>query len=422
MANTKLEYKVKDISLAEQGRKNIAWAETHMKALLEVRKRFEKEKPFKGIRIGMALHVTKETAVLVKTLIAGGADVAICSCNPLSTQDDVAAALALDGIKVYAWKGETTEEYYQNLRSVVAFKPQITIDDGCDLVNEIHTKNPELIKDIVGGCEETTTGVIRLKAMRKEGALKYPVIAVNDNKTKHLVDNYYGTGQSALDGVIRATNVLFAGKTVVVVGYGDCGKGVSLRAKGLGANVIVTEADAFRALQAHLDGFRVMPISEASKIGDIFITVTGGKHVISSEHMNLMKDGAILANAGHFNVEIDVESLKKTARSVIRIRPFIDEYSLANGRRIYICAEGRLVNLAAAEGHPSEVMSMSFCGEALAVEHLLKNRGRLPVDVIQLPADIDDKISRLQLKVSGIEIDSLTEEQRKYISEWREGT
>jgi adenosylhomocysteinase len=422
MADKKAEYKVKDISLAEQGRKNMAWAEAHMKALLEVRNRFEKEKPLKGIRIGMALHVTKETAALVKTLIAGGADVAICSCNPLSTQDDVAAALALDGIRVYAWKGETTEEYYQNLRSVVAFKPQITIDDGCDLVNEIHTKNPELIKDIVGGCEETTTGVIRLKAMKKENALKYPVIAVNDNKTKHLVDNYYGTGQSALDGILRATNVLFAGKTVVVAGYGDCGKGVSLRAKGLGANVIVTEADAFRALQAHLDGFRVMPMLEASKIGDIFITVTGGKHVISGEHMSLMKDGAILANAGHFNVEIDIDSLKKAAGKITRIRPFLDEYSLANGRRIYICAEGRLVNLAAAEGHPSEVMSMSFCGEALAVEHLLKNRGRLPVDVIQLPADIDDKISRLQLKVSGIEIDSLTEEQRKYLSEWREGT
>ncbi len=421
-SNNVKDYNVKDISLAEQGTKNIGWAEAYMKALLEVRKRFENEKPFKGIRIGMALHVTKETAVLVKTLIAGGADVAICSCNPLSTQDDVAAALASDSIKVYAWKGETTEEYYSNLRSVVAFKPQITIDDGCDLVNEIHTKNPELIKDIIGGCEETTTGVIRLRAMKKDNALKYPVIAVNDNKTKHLVDNYYGTGQSAIDGIIRATNVLFAGKTVVVMGYGDCGKGVSLRAKGLGANVIVTEVDSFTALQAHFDGFRVMPGKEAAKIGDIFVTVTGNKHVISAEHMKLMKDCAILANAGHFNVEIDMDSLKKLAKKTTRIRPFLDEYTFADGKRVYVCGEGRLVNLAAAEGHPSTVMSLSFCGQALAVEYLIKNRGKLPVDVIKLPEDIDDKISMLHLRISGIEIDRLSEEQKKYLAEWKEGT
>ncbi|MEM3370911.1 MAG: adenosylhomocysteinase [Candidatus Woesearchaeota archaeon] len=415
------DYKVKDMSLAEQGLRNIEWAEAHMKALLELRKRFQKEKPLKGIKVGMALHITKETAVLVRTLRAGGAEVAICSCNPLSTQDDVAAALALEGIRVYAWKGETTQEYYENLNRVISFNPQITIDDGCDLVNEIHSKHPEMIPNMIGGCEETTTGVIRLRAMEKGNALKYPVIAVNDNKTKHLVDNYYGTGQSAIDGVIRATNILFAGKVVVVSGYGDCGKGIALRAKGMGANVIVTEVDPFRALQAHLDGFRVMPMREAAKRGDIFITATGNKRIISLEHMKLMKDGAILANAGHFNVEIDVESLKRKSSKSRRIRPFLEEFQIF-GRRVYLCADGRLVNLAAAEGHPSEVMSLSFCGQALAVEYLVKNRGKLPAKVIELPSEIDNSIAALELKVNGIVIDSMTPEQKKYLDEWREGT
>jgi len=415
------DYKVRDISLAEQGIKNIQWAEAHMKALLEIRKRFQKEKPLMGIRVGMALHVTKETAVLVRTLIAGGAEVAIASCNPLSTQDDVAAALAAEGVRVYAWKGENTQEYYDNINRVIMFRPQVTIDDGCDLVNEIHLKHPELINSIIGGCEETTTGVIRLKAMEKANALKYPVVAVNDNKTKHLVDNYYGTGQSAIDGVIRATNVLFAGKTVVVCGYGDCGKGIALRAKGLGANVIVTEVDPFRALQAHLDGYRVMPMRDASRRGDIFITATGNKRIISLEHIKLMKDGAILANAGHFNVEIDVEGLRKKSSKAVRIRQFLEEFQIFR-KRIYLCAEGRLVNLAAAEGHPSEVMSLSFCGQALAVEYLVKNRGKLSPQVIELPAEVDRAIAALELKVNGISIDSMTPEQKKYMNEWREGT
>ncbi|MCX6710162.1 MAG: adenosylhomocysteinase [Candidatus Woesearchaeota archaeon] len=416
------QYAVKDISLAEQGKKNIEWAEAHMNALLELQKRLMREKPFKGIRIGMALHVTKETAVLVKTFISGGADVAICSCNPLSTQDDAAAALASMGIKVYAWKGESREEYYSNLSRVIDFKPNITIDDGCDLVNEIHTKHPELISSIIGGCEETTTGVIRLRAMKKDNALKYPVVAVNDNKTKHLMDNYYGTGQSAIDGIIRATNILFAGKNVVVCGYGDCGKGVSLKAKGFGANVIVTEVTAFRALQAVFDGFRVMPIADAARIGDIFVTVTGDKKVISTRNIEIMKNNAILANAGHFDAEIDVAGLKKMAKATRKIRPFLDEFTLRNGKKVYLCADGRLVNLGAAEGHPSEVMSMSFCGQALAVEFLVKNRGKTGIEVIDLPESIDEQISRLQLATMGIKIDTLTDEQIKYLAGWKEGT
>jgi len=420
MENTE-NYAVKDMNEAEQGLLNIEYAESQMGALLKVKERFEKEKPLKGIRIGMALHLTKETAVLVKTLIAGGAEVAIASCNPLSTQDDVAAALAKTGVKTFGYKGETNEDYYEFLNKVIAFKPQITIDDGCDLVTEIHGKHPELITEIIGGCEETTTGVIRLRAMEKDGVLKYPVVAVNDNKTKHLLDNYYGTGQSAIDGIIRATNVLFAGKTVVVTGYGDCGKGVALRAKGLGADVAVTEIDSFRALQAKLDGYLVIPLADASYIGDIFITVTGNKHVLRQEHFDNMKDGVILANAGHFDVELDLESLKKSAASVRRIRPFLDEYKL-NDKKIFVAAEGRLVNLGAAEGHPSEVMSTSFCGQALAVEYLVKNKGNLPVKVIKLPEEIDDDIATLQLEVMNVKKDSLTSEQKKYLESYEEGT
>ncbi len=415
-------YEVKDIKLAEQGRMNIAFAEMEMKALLKVKARFEKEKPFKALKIGMALHVTKETAVLVRTLRAGGADVSITGCNPLSTQDDVAAALAEEGIAVYAYKGENKEDYYRYLNIVLDSKPNITIDDGCDLVTEIHTKRKELLNSIIGGCEETTTGIIRLKAMEKEGILKYPMIAVNDNKTKHLVDNYYGTGQSTIDGLLRATNILFAGKNFVVCGYGSCGKGVALRAKGMNSLVIVTEVDPFRALQAHLDGYTVMPIAEAAKIGDIFVTVTGNKKVISVEHIKTMKDGAILANSGHFDAEIDVAGLKSSAVKAKRIRPFLDEYTLDNGRRIYLGGEGRLINLAAAEGHPSAVMSLSFCGQALAVEHLIKNKGKLSPSVIVLPEEIDNVISELQLEVNGIKKDSLTAEQKKYLESWNEGT
>ena len=365
-------YEVKDLSLADQGRKNLELAEQNMGALMEVKERFEREKPLKGVRIGLALHVTKETGILVRTLIAGGADVSITGCNPLSTQDDVAAALAEEGIKVWGYKWETTEDYYRYITNVIKEKPHITIDDGCDLVSEIHKNHPELIKDIICGCEETTTGIIRLQAMEKDNALKYPMIAVNDNKTKHLLDNYYGTGQSTLDGIIRATNVLLAGKTFVVAGYGSCGRGVSLKARGMGANVVVTEVANFPALQAAYDGFRVMEMEDAAEIGDVFCTVTGNKHVIRLEHMKKMKDGAILSNSGHFDIELDLASLGQAATSKRQVRNFMEEYIL-DGKKIFVLGEGRLVNLAAAEGHPSEVMSTSFCGKALACEYGISN-------------------------------------------------
>lgn len=414
-------YEVKDMKLADQGKKNLELAEMHMSALMEIKKRFKAEKPLKGIKIGLALHVTKETGVLVRTLIAGGADVSITGCNPLSTQDDVSAALAKEGVKLWAYKGETTKDYYRYINYVIDTKPHITIDDGCDLVSEIHKNHPRLIPDIICGCEETTTGIIRLKAMEKDNSLKYPMIAVNDNKTKHLVDNYYGTGQSTMDGILRATNVLFSGKTFVVCGYGSCGKGVAKRATGLGANVVVCEADNFAALQAAYDGFRVMPFSDASKIGDIFCTVTGNKHVIRLEHMKKMKHGAIMANSGHFDIEIDIKSLEKASSSKRRVRPFMDEYVLG-GKKLFILGEGRLVNLAAAEGHPSEVMSTSFCGQALACEYGVKNRGKMPNKVIQLPEKIDTEIAGLQLKAMGLKIDRLTPDQKKYLSSWEEGT
>ncbi|MAG17845.1 MAG: adenosylhomocysteinase [Candidatus Diapherotrites archaeon] len=415
-----MSYDVKDIKLAEQGKMQLAWAETQMGALLEVRKRFEKEKPFKGHRVGMALHVTKETGILVRTLIAGGAEVAITGCNPLSTQDDVAAALAEEGVNVYAKKGETNEEYYEYLSKVLDIKPTATIDDGLDLVSEIHLKRPELIDDLVVGTEETTTGIIRLKAMVKENALKYPVVAVNDNKTKHLFDNYYGTGQSTLDGILRATNILFAGKTVVVIGYGSCGKGVALRSKGLGANVIVTEVEPIPALQAKMDGYRVMPMEEAVLFGDVFVTVTGNKNVIPRSVMPKMKDGAILANSGHFDSEIDVPGLEELSVSKKRIRWQLDEYTMKDGKKINLCAEGRLVNLGAAEGHPSTVMSLSFCGQALALEYGLKNK--LDVNLHMLPEEVDKSIAQLQLDAMGVEMDELTEEQIKYLNSWKEGT
>ncbi|MEM4756186.1 MAG: adenosylhomocysteinase [Candidatus Woesearchaeota archaeon] len=414
------QYEIKDITLAEQGAKNIELAESHMSALLTIKKRFEKELPFKGLRIGMALHVTKETAVLVRTLKAGGAQVAITGCNPLSTQDDVAAALAKEGVMIWAYKGETKQDYYRYLTNVIKTKPHYTIDDGMDLVSEIHKNHKDLIKNIIAGAEETTTGIIRLKAMEKDKALKYPIIAVNDNKTKHLLDNYYGTGQSTIDGILRATNILFAGKTVVVCGYGSCGKGVALRAKGLGANVIVTEVNSFRALQAAYDGYQVMPIAKAALVGDVFITVTGNKNVIDLNHMQTMKSGAILANAGHFDAEINVEGLEKKAKKR-QIRPFMDEYVL-HGKKIFVLGQGRLINLAAAEGHPSEVMATSFCGQALAAEYAIKNKGKFKQMVIQLPEEIDDMIAMLQLQAMGITIDQLTKEQKKYLETWQEGT
>ncbi len=417
-----INYEVKDIDLADQGKLNIEIAESRMQALMEVKKRFQLEKPLKGIRIGMALHVTKETAVLVRTLIAGGAEVAITGCNPLSTQDDVAAALAKENIRVWAYKGETKEDYYRYLTNVINFKPNITIDDGCDLVSEIHKKYPYLIKDIIAGCEETTTGIVRLKAMERDNALKYPMIAVNDNKTKHLLDNYIGTGESTWDGIKRGTNVLVSGRTVVVAGYGSCGKGVSLRAKGMGANVIVTEVNPFRALQALYDGYQVMKMDDAARIGDIFITVTGDINVIKMRHMQNMKDGVIICNSGHFDVEIDYKGLKTIAKNMREIRPLVEEFTLKNGHKITCLAQGRLVNLSLAEGHPSEVMDTSFCGQALACEYVVKNKGKMKLEVILLPEEIDNTIAKLKLEAYNIEIDELDEEQIKYLNSWEEGT
>jgi adenosylhomocysteinase len=415
-----MSYDVKDINLAPQGALQIEWAEKEMGALLEVRKRFEKEKPLKGERIGMALHVTKETAVLLRTFKAGGAEVAITGCNPLSTQDDVAAALAKEGYTVYAKKGETTEEYYEYLNKVLDFRPTVTIDDGCDLVSEVHKSRPELIEGIKAGTEETTTGVIRLRAMYRDKALKYPVILVNDNDTKHLMDNYYGTGQSTFDGIIRATNLMVASKTIVVAGYGNCGKGCALRAKGLGAKVVVTEVKPFRALQAAMDGFTVLPMAQAAPLGDIFITVTGDINVIDYHHMEKMKDNAVICNSGHFDVEINLAKLAEKAKGVRQVRPFMKEYTLANKKHLNVLADGRLINLAAAEGHPSMVMSLSFCGQALAVEYGVKNK--LDEGVHLLPEELDVEIARMQLNAYGIKIDSLTKEQEKYLASWQEGT
>jgi len=417
------------------GQKNIAFAESQMKALLEIRKKFEKEKPLSGVAVGMALHVTKETAVLVKTLRAGGAKVAICGCNPLSTQDDVAAALQKEGFAVYAWKGQTIAEYYQNLNKVIGFLNEqrttnneqlATIDDGCDLVSEIHKNYKKLIPNIIVGTEETTTGVIRLRAMEKDNALKYPVIAVNDNKTKHLFDNYYGTGQSTIDGILRATSILLAGKRFVVAGYGDCGRGVAKCARGMGAIVIVCEIDPVRALQARMDGYEVMKMEDAAKLGDIFVTVTGCRDAITAAHFSKMKNNAILANAGHMNIEIDTEGLRKIAKKSERIRPCLEKFTLTtNSQRqktIYLCGEGRLVNLACAEGHPSEVMSLSFCGQALALEYGIKNQGNLATKVHTLPDDIDNQIANLQLKAMGIKKDELSQKQKEYLSSWKTGT
>ena len=414
-------YKIRDIRLAAAGLRNIELAEGQMGALMEVRKKMAKNKPFKGLRIALALHVTKETAVLVRTLVAGGAKVWITGCNPLSTQDDIAAALAKEGVHVFGHKGETSREYYRFLRNVIESKPHITIDDGCDLVTEIHKNYPKLIDGIIGGCEETTTGIIRLHAMAKDGALNYPIIAVNENMTKHLMDNYYGTGQSTLDGVMRACNFMFAGKTVVVGGYGSCGKGVAIRARGMGSRVIGTEVKPFRALQAVMDGHEVMTMREAASFGDLFVTVTGDINVIGPKHVRYMKDGAILANSGHFDCEIDLKGINKMARKHRSVRPFMEEYMIGK-RRIYVLGEGRLINLAAAEGHPSDVMSLSFCGQALACEYLVKNQGQLANGVHNLPEKIDTYISELQLKSMNVKIDKLTPEQKKYLASWEVGT
>ncbi len=415
------KYLVKDASLAGQGLLQIEWASLHMPVLSQVRGRFEKEKPLKGLMLGACLHVTKETAVLAETLMAGGARMALCGSNPLSTQDDVAAALAERGVYVYAWRGQSTEDYYKCINKVLDHKPEITLDDGADLVGTLHSKRPEDMKRVRGGTEETTTGVVRLRAMERDGSLKYPIIAVNDAYTKYLFDNRYGTGQSTIDGVIRATNALLAGKVFVVCGYGWCSKGIAMRAQGHGANVVVTEVQPTRALEAVMNGLRVMPMVEAAKIGDIFVTATGDINVIRKEHMKMMKDGTIIANSGHFNVEISIPDLEALSKSKRTIRPSLEEYTLNDGRRLFLLSEGRLVNLAAAEGHPSEVMDMSFANQALCAEYIAKTAS-LPPKVYTVPCEIDEGVANLKLKAMGVRIDRLTIEQKKYLATWEMGT
>jgi len=418
-----MNYGIKDISLAEKGKGKIEWAEKQMPVLSSIGKRFSKEKPLKGIRISACLHVTTETANLVRTLKAGGAEIHLCASNPLSTQDDVAASLVKDfRIPVFAIKGEDKNTYYQHIEKVLNCKPNITMDDGADLVSTIHSQNKELIKDIIAGTEETTTGVIRLRSMEKDEALKYPIIAVNDAQTKYLFDNRYGTGQSTIDGLIRATNILIAGKIFVICGYGWCARGLAMRANGMGAQVIITEIDPMKALEAVMDGYQVMPIKVAAKIGDIFITLTGNINVISVEEFPLMKDGAILANSGHFNVEINAVALKRSAINKKKIREYIEECTLENGKKINLLAEGRLLNLSAAEGHPASVMDMSFANQALSAEYLVKEGKNLQKKVYGVPEVIDKEIARLKLESMGIKIDRLTEEQKKYLSSWKMGT
>jgi len=418
------EYDIKDLSLAEGGRRRIDWAEREMPVLRLIKERFEKEKPFEGIRMSACLHVTTETANLMATLQAGGADVVLTASNPLSTQDDVAAALVQQyEIPVFAIKGESNDVYYKHLTAALDHKPHITMDDGADLVSTIHKSRRELLGTVLGSTEETTTGVIRLKAMSADGALEFPVVAVNDALTKHLFDNRYGTGQSTMDGIIRATNILIAGKTFVVAGYGWCARGLAMRASGMGANVIVTEIDPMKALEAVMDGYRVMPMIEAAQIGDIFVTLTGDLNVIDKHHFEVMKDGALVANSGHFNVEINIPSLAEMAvGEPKRVRPFVEEYDMPDGRRIHILGEGRLINLAAAEGHPASVMDMSFANQALSAEYMVKNYKSLEAKVYSVPEDIDNEIARLKLEGMGVKIDILTEEQVKYLNSWEEGT
>jgi len=415
-------YDIKDPSLAEAGRQRIEWAYREMPVVKLIRERFTAEKPLRGIRISACLHVTTETANLVLTLKEGGADVVLCASNPLSTQDDVAAALVDYAIPVNAIKGEDETTYYKHIGTALDNKPQLTVDDGADLVTTLHTKRSDLIGNVIGGTEETTTGVVRLRSLDKAGELKYPIIAVNDAQTKYLFDNRYGTGQSSIDGVTRATNILWAGKKVVVCGYGWCGHGIAMRANGLGSHVIVTEVEPVRALEAVMDGYQVMPMLEAARVGDIFITITGDKSVIDKAHFQVMKDGAIVANSGHFNVEINIPALESLAHRKRRLRTFVDEYTLADGRCVYLLGEGRLVNLAAAEGHPASVMDMSFANQALCLEHLVKNRGKLEPRVYPVPEKIDKQVARLKLEAMGIAIDKLTPEQTKYLASWEEGT
>jgi len=419
-----IKHDIKDASLADGGRYRIEWAAREMPVLRLLQERFKNERPLDGIRLSACLHITAETANLAQTLQLGGADVVLTASNPLSTQDDVAASLVMHyEIPVYAIKGEDDKTYYQHIKAAIAHKPHITMDDGADVVSEIHKNHTELIPDIIGGTEETTTGVIRLRAMAAEGALKFPVLAVNDSNTKHLFDNRYGTGQSTLDGIIRATNVLIAGKTVVVAGYGWCSRGIAMRAKGHGANVIVTEIDPLKALEAVMDGFWVMPMSHAASMGDIFVSATGDINVIDAPHMEAMKDGAIVCNSGHFNVEINLKALKAMSKSEPElVRPFVEQYSLKNGKKINVLGEGRLINLTAAEGHPASVMDMSFANQALAAEYMFRNAKELKPAVYTLPAELDNEIARLKLEAMGIKIDMLTPEQDHYLSQWQEGT
>ena len=416
-------YDVKDVSLAEAGGLRIEYAGHHMPVLRIIRERFEREKPLAGIRLGACLHVTTETANLMQTLKAGGAEVALCASNPLSTQDDVAAWLAVElKIPVFAVKGEDNETYYKHVEAVIATKPHISMDDGCDLVCTLHTKHPDQLAEMLGGSEETTTGVIRLRAMEGQGALGYPVIAVNDANTKHLFDNRYGTGQSTIDGIIRATNVLLAGRRFVVCGYGWCGRGVAMRARGMGAIVAVCEINPLRALEAAMDGHLVMPIAEAARWGEVFVTLTGNCSVLRREHFEVMKDGALLANAGHFDIEIDIPALRSMAKSERRVRPMVDEFAVRDGRRLYLLGEGRLVNLAAAEGHPASVMDMSFANQALCAEHLAKHGKALGKRVHIVPREIDEEVAKLKLASMGVSIDNLTPEQEKYLAGYQTGT
>ncbi len=419
-----MDYDIRDLDLAPAGRRRIEWAAREMPVLRLIRERFNEEKPLSGVRMSACLHITTETANLARTLQAGGAEVVLTASNPLSTQDDAAAALvSYYEVPVFAIKGEDNDTYYQHIHAALDHAPHITMDDGADLVSTLHQDRTELIDNVIGGTEETTTGVIRLRAMAHEGALKYPIVAVNDAMTKHLFDNRYGTGQSTLDGVIRATNVLLAGKTVVVAGYGWCSRGIAMRAEGLGGNVIVTEVDPLKALEAVMDGYRVMPMVEAAPQGDIFITSTGDIHVIDQHHFDVMKDGAILANSGHFNVEINIPALEEMAQEPPRrIRPFVDEYTLPDGRHVYLLAEGRLVNLSAAEGHPSAVMDMSFANQALCAEYMLGHADELEHHVYRVPEAIDEEIADLKLRAMGVEIDELTPEQEKYLASWQAGT
>ena len=418
-----MKHDVKDLSLAQEGVRRITWADRDMAVLRQIRERFATERPLAGIRLSACLHITTETANLARTLQAGGAEVVLCASNPLSTQDEVAAALvAQHGIPTYAIRGEDNPTYYKHIEAALGHRPNITLDDGADLIATVHKEHTELIPGLMGGTEETTTGVIRLRSMARAGALKYPIIAVNEADTKHLFDNRYGTGQSTIDGITRATNVLWAGKKVVVCGYGWTGRGVAMRAKGMGAHVIVIEVEPVRALEAVMEGYQVMPLIEAAKVGDIFITVTGDKNVIDKAHFQVMKNGAMMANSGHFNAEINIPALEGMSQSKRTIRTYVEEYSLKDGRKLYLLGEGRLINLAAAEGHPASVMDMSFADQALCMEYLVKNKGKLEIKVHGVPEEIDKEVARLKLKAMGVAIDTLTAEQRKYLSSWEEGT